>query len=107
MIIQIVLIAGLLLSLLYGIVQRQRSWLLSNAIAIVSLSGIYLVVFPERTNQVAHLVGVGRGADLILYCWLVISIIVSMHLHLQILHVQELITEVARELALTGARRSE
>lgn len=86
--------------------QRQQSRLLSKAISIVTLTGIYLVLFPEQTNALAHFVGVGRGADLVLYCWLVISLIVSMYLQLQILQLQRLITELARELALQGARQS-
>ena len=106
MIIQAFLIGGLLLCLLHAIMQRQKSRLLSKAISIVTLTGIYLVLFPEHTNELAHFMGVGRGADLILYCWLVISIIVSMNLQLQILQLQRLITELAREMALQDARRS-
>jgi small membrane protein len=105
-IIQVLLIGGLLLCLLYAFMQRQKSRLLSKAISIVALTGIYLVLFPEHTNELAHFVGVGRGADLVLYCWLVISIIVSMNLQLQILQLQRLITELAREMVLQDTRRS-
>jgi hypothetical protein len=86
--------------------QRQISRFVSETISIVVLIGIYFVLFPTHTTEVAHFVGVGRGADLILYCWLVISLIVSMTLQLQILQLQGLITELAREIALQGARRS-
>ena len=106
MIIQVLLICGLLLCLLYAFMQSQKSRLLSKAILIVALTGIYLVLFPEHTNALAHFVGVGRGADMVLYCWLVISIIVSMNLQLQILQLQRFITELAREIALLGAQRS-
>ena len=100
MIIQVLLIGGLLLCLLYASMQRQKTRLLSKAISIVALTGIYFVLFPEHTNELAHFVGVGRGADLVLYCWLVISIIVSLNLQSQILQLQRLITELAREMAL-------
>lgn len=106
MIIQVLLICGLLLCLLYAFMQRQISRFVSEAISIVVLIGIYFVLFPKHTTEVAHFVGVGRGTDLLLYCWLVISIIVSMNLQLQILQLQGLITELAREIALQGARRS-
>ena len=105
MIIRIILIGGLSLTLLYGIFQRQKLRLLSNAISLVSLTGMFFVAFPARTTELAHFVGVGRGADLILYCWLVISIIVSLHLHLQILQLHELVTELAREIALQTVRQ--
>jgi hypothetical protein len=100
MIIQALLILGLLLCLLYAFLQRQKSHFISTVITIVSLIGIYLVLDPDRSNQLAHLVGVGRGADLIVYCWLVISLMVSVNLQFKILTLQGDITELARELAL-------
>jgi hypothetical protein len=100
MIIKVLLIGGLLLSLLYASMQRQKTRLLSKAMSIVALTGIYFVLFPEHTNELAHFVGIGRGADLVLYCWLVISIIVSLNLQFQILELQRIITELTREMAL-------
>ena len=104
MIIQVILILGLLLCLLYAFLQRQKSRLVSVGIAGLALAGIYFVLVPERTNELAHLVGIGRGADLILYCWLVISLIVSVNLQFKILRLQGLITDLAREITLQGAR---
>lgn len=103
MIIQAILTLGLLLCLVYAFLQRQKSRLISLGISIVSVPGIYFVLFPENANQLAHLVGVGRGADLILYCWLVISLIVSLNLQLKILQLQGLITDLAREMTLRYA----
>lgn len=104
MIIQILLIFGLLLCLLYAFLQRQKSRLVSLTIVLVSLAAIYFVLFPEQTNQLAHFAGVGRGADLVLYCWLVISFIVSVNLQFKILRLQGLITELAREITLQAGR---
>jgi hypothetical protein len=39
-----------------------------------------------------------------LYCWLVISLIVSLNLQLKILRLQGLLTELAREVALQAPR---
>jgi hypothetical protein len=104
MIIQLLLIAGLLLCLVYALSHRQQSHSLSIASSIVALAGIYLVLFPERTNEIAHFVGVGRGADLILYCWLIISVIISVYLRLQILELHGFVTRLAREIALADVR---
>jgi hypothetical protein len=104
MIIQALLIGGLLLCVFYALTHKQQSRFLSGAILLVAIIGMYLVLFPERTNEVAHFVGVGRGADLILYCWLIISMIISLNLRLQILGLQGLITDLAREMALRGVR---
>ena len=100
MIIQVILTLGLVLCLTYAFLQRQKSRLVSLTISIISNAGIYFVLVPERTNDLAHLVGVGRGADLILYCWLVISLVVSVNLQFKILRLQGLITELARAIAL-------
>jgi small membrane protein len=106
MIIQVILIVGLLLCLAYAFLQRQKSRLVSVGIAVVAFAAIYFVLVPERTNQLAHLVGVGRGADLILYCWLVISLIVSVNLQFKILRLQGLITDLAREMTLRAAQEA-
>ena len=103
MIIQIILTFGLLLFLVYALLQRQQSRFISGAMCVLALAGIYFVLVPESANRLAHLVGVGRGADLILYCWLVISLIVSVNLQFKILRLHGLVTELAREMALSAA----
>ena len=104
MIIQALLIVGLLLCLLYAFLQRAKSRVVSLAIAMVSAAGIYFVAFPAQTAWLAHIVGVGRGADLVLYCWIVISLAISINLQFKILSLQGMITVLARELALQSAR---
>lgn len=104
MIIQVLLTLGLLLCLLYAFVQRHKSRLVSFLISIVAVAGIYFVLFPDKTSELAHLVGVGRGADLVMYCWLVISLIISLNLQFKIFALQGLITELAREIALLTPR---
>ena len=103
MIIQVILTLGLFSCLLYAFLQRQKSRFISLTIGVVAVAGIYFVLVPERTDQLGHLVGIGRGADLILYCWLVISLMVSVNLQFRILRLQRLITELARHMALQGA----
>lgn len=100
MIIQVVLIGGLLVVLVYALLARRASRFISFSISCASLIGMYFVLFPEHANVVAHFVGVGRGADLILYCWLVISLVFSVSLQFKLVRQHEAITELARELAL-------
>ncbi len=100
MIIKLILIFGLTLVLLYALLQRSRSPYISITMSLVSLAGIYFVWFPESTNELAHIVGVGRGADLVIYCWLIISLIIPMNLQFKILQLQSAITILVREQAL-------
>lgn len=100
MIIQFILVLGLLFALLYAFVQRRKSRMVSLAISLTSVAGIYFVLFPSHTTLVAHALGVGRGADLVLYCWIVISLVISMNLRFRIAELHGQITELARELAI-------
>lgn len=104
MIIQVALIGGLVLSFAYAFLQRRKSPVVAVFIGIMSIAGIYFVLFPEQSSDVAHLLGVGRGADLILYCWIVISLFVSINLQLKILNLQGAITTLTRELALRAPK---
>lgn len=104
MIIKVLLICGLTLVLLYALLQRRKAPSISSMISLVSLAGIYLVWSPESSNELAHIVGVGRGADLIIYCWLIISLIISMNLQFKILELQSAITILVREIALKNAQ---
>ena len=107
MIIQGILVGGLVVCLVYAYVQRRSSRWISIAISATSIAGAYFVLFPDRTSQVAALVGVGRGADLVLYCWIIITLVVSVNLQFKILNLQESITELTRELALRAPLRSD
>ena len=105
MIIQVVLIAGLVVCLLaIAFSERRRSRFVSVSVSLVAIAGIYVVLNPESSNRLAHFVGLSRGADLILYCWLVISLAVSVSLQLKILGLQQLLTELAQEMTLQAAR---
>lgn len=104
MIIQFVLIAGLGASLAYALLARRASRFISFSISCASVGGMYFVLFPQHANVIAHFVGVGRGADLILYCWLVISLVFSVSLQFKLIKQNEAITELARELALRSMR---
>lgn len=100
MIIQFILVVGLLLCLFYAYLQRGKSRLVASIIFMTAVVGIYFVIFPGKTTSIATFLGVGRGTDLIFYCWLVIGLVISMNLQFKILELQEITTELTRELAI-------
>jgi small membrane protein len=77
--------------------------LLSVAIALVAL---YFVWMPAQATWLAHAAGIGRGADLILYTWVLISLLILLNLHLKLRAQSELVTRLARAVALAEARRT-
>jgi small membrane protein len=107
------MIAQILLSILLGCVlvyawaQYRRSPLVAAASMVAGLAGLYLVWAPEQSTAVAEFIGIGRGADLILYLWVCISLnmLLSLHLKLRVQH--EMLTKLARTMALQNVLTSD
>jgi len=59
-----------------------------------------IIIFPEATSFLAHLLGIGRGADLIIYTSLLISFYLIFRLYLALVRLEQAITEVVRAVAL-------
>ena len=98
--IRILLTVGLLVFVVYGTNQRGKSRFVFHATLVIGAAGLFFVWMPEEANDLAYLLGVGRGADLILYCWILTTLIVALNLHVLIRENQQLTTELARQLAL-------
>jgi small membrane protein len=105
MIAQIVLSALLAGILLYAWAEYRRSPAVALLTVFVASAGIYFVWVPEHSTQLAELVGIGRGVDLILYIWVCISLIVLLNLHLKLRTQMELITTLARRIAIADAQQ--
>jgi uncharacterized protein DUF2304 len=65
---------------------------------------LYFVWVPSHATRLAEFVGIGRGVDLNIYIWIVISLLLPLNLHLKLREHMELITVLARELAIANAR---
>jgi hypothetical protein len=96
-----ILLAGFLV---YAWSEYARSPIAVLAV-FVTMAGLYFVWMPEHSTQLAELVGIGRGVDLILYIWVCLSLIVVLNLHLKLRTQMELITVLARRIALADAAR--
>jgi hypothetical protein len=103
MIAQLILSALLGGVLLYAWTEYKRAPVIGLVSMLAALTGLYFVWIPAHASRLAALVGVGRGVDLILYIWVVISLIVLLNLHLKLRAQMELITALARELAIANA----
>jgi hypothetical protein len=95
------LLAGVLL---YAWVEYRRAPAVGFVAMIAALTGLYFVWIPAHATWLAEAVGAGRGVDLVLYVWVVISLIVLLNLHLKLRAQREMITVLARELAIANAR---
>jgi hypothetical protein len=61
-------------------------------------------LFPEYTNVLAALVGVGRGADLLLYAVVVFGLFYAVYQYRRQLWQEKVNTDLARALTLAQAK---
>jgi len=105
MIIQVILTILALVVICLGLVHLGRATLLANALILSGGFGIYCVWNPSSTTEVAHALGVGRGTDLLIYLWVVVSTALVLLLYIQLRRQMILITNLARHIAIQEARR--
>ncbi len=98
-----------LLVLVFGLVafdwltlrgKNRRALLLEVA---VFLAGALFIIFPDRATSLAHIVGIGRGVDFLLYptvIWLVRESLLTRRRRIED---QERLTHVVRALAIARA----
>jgi small membrane protein len=104
MIAQLMLTVLLFGVLLYAWMEYRRSPAIGLFAMLATFGGLYFVWVPAHATRLAELVGIGRGVDLIIYIWVVISLLILLNLHLKLRAQMELITVLARELAIANAR---
>lgn len=106
MIIKVLLLAALA-GAAYVLVRGRRtalSLLLRRGLTLVLIAlGALAVLFPDAVTRVAQAVGVGRGADLVLYLLCVTFLFVSVGLHVRLAELNDRYVELARGLALHDA----
>ncbi|HUB10347.1 MAG TPA: DUF2304 domain-containing protein [Acetobacteraceae bacterium] len=98
--IQLLLTAALLGYGAYALFLRNVSRAVSSLATLACAGGILLVWNPGLANDLARLSGVGRGADLIFYVFIAVSGFVGLHLHLRTDRSMQMITELARTMAM-------
>lgn len=103
MIIKVLLASILFCCVVYGASNSNRSKSVAFSIMGFGLAGIYFVFDPEKTNSLAHYLGVGRGADLVVYCWIVISGGIVALQQFRLIMLQRDITELVRRVAIIEA----
>lgn len=63
----------------------------------------YLIFFPELSSSLANSIGIGRGADLVLYLFIPFSLLLQLVLYLRVLDLErknrDLVSKLAIELS--------
>ena len=85
-------------------IQQATSRLVRVLILAVIAVGAFFIWAPEQTTVISRAIGVGRGADLVLYLWVVISLALMLVLYLKIVQMGRKLTQLTRTIALSRAR---
>lgn len=86
-----------------------RAWRVSRLVALALVTGgmvaVLFVWHPGLANALAATMGVGRGADLVIYVYCLLSFVLILDLSLKLKAQHQVITRLAREIALANPKR--
>ncbi len=100
MMIQPLISLTLLAILFFTVVQSRSHRILRFTMTISVLLGLIFTWMPTLSNKIANYLGVGRGADLIFYIWILVSMLALVALYFSFNRNNKQITELTRALAL-------
>lgn len=107
--IQIVLIFAIVVVLMRFLSSRNslqtQAWK-KIILMLFALTAIVMVLSPELVNRVANLLGVGRGADLLLYALTVAFIFVQLNNYIKEKEDKKRLVILARKIAISEALNS-
>lgn len=81
----------------------------SRRVPLLPWLGLWLLAamafaVPDATTRFARLLGIGRGADVVLYCAVLGGLLVAFRLSMAQRRLERELTVLVRELAVQGAR---
>lgn len=79
-----------------------RAWK-KIAVFFLAIAMMVAVILPDATNKIAHVVGVGRGADLLLYIVTLAFILFVLNNYLHQQKDKDTLYRLARKVALLDA----
>ncbi len=104
MIIQATISVSLILIFLFYMANSRRRALSVVAAVTGTVAGLVLTWQPDLATVLAQSVGLGRGADLIFYCWVLISMALFLNIHFRQTEIRQHLTNLVREIAIAEAR---
>ena len=108
--IQFILIVGVVIATTAAVrfLPGDRSLALKRIIALLFvIAAVLAIIFPDALTTIANFVGVGRGADLLLYILVVMVLLFAVATVRAKARSDARVTDLARAVALLEARLSE
>ncbi|MBI1344475.1 MAG: DUF2304 family protein [Terrimonas sp.] len=98
--IQIVLTVFILLIAVY-MYRRLRTTIIDLLLILVfAVVGVFFVIFPDTTTEIAHFAGVNRGADMIFYLAILFLLFLVIKLYARLRRLEQHFTEWVRKKSI-------
>ena len=92
--------------LFVGIGVFRRSKFLMLLVLSLSVLAIYFIFNPNATTTVAQLIGVNRGADLLLYIFVVSFVFINYFTLIKLRRMKNEITILSQEIAILNEKKN-
>jgi hypothetical protein len=105
---QIVALIGLSLLILATLTASVRGWATRREALTWSLLFLAMAIgiaWPDVTVRVADAVGIGRGADLVFYCGVIVMIVGFWMVYIRLRLLRRQLTLLVRKLAIIEGQR--
>ena len=106
-VVALVVLAPLIVACVVGVLYGRLSRRVGALWSFVWLTAGLAIVWPESTRVVAKILGIGRGADLVLYCLAIVTMIGFFMTYVRLRRTESSLTAVVRHLALQSPRLPE
>ena len=73
---------------------------------LLGLTGIFLILFPNITSEIANFMGIGRGTDLVVYLFILISLFLFVYVMSILKRLEQKITAIVRNNAIDNPRKT-
>ena len=101
--IQFILITGVIILLVYYLMSMRSAVAELVFLIVLSCISVFLILFPNKTNIIAHKLGVGRCADLLFYVCILLFLFFVLKLFNRIRRLEKKLTEIIRKDAIDEA----
>jgi hypothetical protein len=106
---QVLALGSLLVVLLLTLLAAVKSWVTRREallVTIIAASAAAATAWPDEvTVPIAHKLGIGRGADLVFYCAVVVMVVGFWMTYIRLRLLRRQITLLVRQLAIQEAQR--
>jgi hypothetical protein len=102
-IIQVVLTICIALIAIYMYIRLRSGLFDIILIGLFFVVGIFFVLFPDTTNDIANFVGVSKGANLLLYSAILFLLFLILKLYSRLRKIEQKFTEFVRNKSLEEA----